>query len=108
MISTERLWRRRSHDPVPGRHRNAGRSSRLEVVDERVNVLRAAKRVGSLVEDREAVAAGREEAVQVYGDLPSRDAWVTVTGRFDVGGGEVPRLVAMAVTTIAPPDDPYE
>lgn len=48
------------------------------------------------------------QVVGVYGDLPPRDAWVTVTGRFDMGGGEVPRLVALGVTPIAPPNDPYE
>jgi uncharacterized repeat protein (TIGR03943 family) len=48
------------------------------------------------------------QVVGVHGDLPPRDAWVTVTGRFDMGGREVPRLVATGVTPIAPPDDPYE
>jgi uncharacterized repeat protein (TIGR03943 family) len=48
------------------------------------------------------------QVVGVYGDLPPSDAWVTVTGRFDEGGGELPRLVATSVTPIAPPDDPYE
>jgi uncharacterized repeat protein (TIGR03943 family) len=48
------------------------------------------------------------QVVGVYGDLPPRDAWVTVTGRFDVGGEEFPRLVATGVTPIVAPDDPYE
>lgn len=46
--------------------------------------------------------------VGVYGDLPPRDAWVTVTGRFDEGGGGFPRLVATSIIPITAPDDPYE
>jgi uncharacterized repeat protein (TIGR03943 family) len=44
----------------------------------------------------------------VFGDIPPRDRWVTVTGVFQVGGDLVPRLAATTVLAIAPPNDPYE
>lgn len=46
--------------------------------------------------------------VGVHGDLPPRDEWVTVTGRFDPAGEQLPMLVAIGVTPIPQPDDPYE
>jgi uncharacterized repeat protein (TIGR03943 family) len=46
--------------------------------------------------------------VGVHGDVPSRDAWVTVIGRFEPGGGDTPLLAATIVRRIAPPDEPYE
>lgn len=46
--------------------------------------------------------------VGVHGDVPPRDGWVTVTGRFEPGGGDLPLLAATLVTPIAPPDEPYE
>jgi uncharacterized repeat protein (TIGR03943 family) len=44
----------------------------------------------------------------VFGDVPPRDRWVTVTGLFQPGGDPVPRLAATSVLAIAPPNDPYE
>jgi uncharacterized repeat protein (TIGR03943 family) len=44
----------------------------------------------------------------VTGDPPPRDQWVTVTGAFQPGGGDTPRLAATSVSEIAPPEDPYE
>jgi uncharacterized repeat protein (TIGR03943 family) len=44
----------------------------------------------------------------VFGDVPPRDRWVTVTGVFQPGGDPIPRLAATAVLAIAPPNDPYE
>lgn len=46
--------------------------------------------------------------VGVFGDPPARDQWVTVTGAFEPGGGDLPRISATSVVEIAPPDDPYE
>jgi uncharacterized repeat protein (TIGR03943 family) len=46
--------------------------------------------------------------VGVAGGGPARDQWVTVTGRFRPGGGELPELAATAVVEIRAPDDPYE
>jgi uncharacterized repeat protein (TIGR03943 family) len=40
--------------------------------------------------------------------LPARDQWVTVTGVFQSGEGELPRLAAAGIREIPPPDDPYE
>jgi uncharacterized repeat protein (TIGR03943 family) len=44
----------------------------------------------------------------VFGDVPARDRWVTVTGLFQPGGDPVPQLAATSVVAIAPPNDPYE
>jgi uncharacterized repeat protein (TIGR03943 family) len=41
-------------------------------------------------------------------DVPARDQWVTVTGAFEPGGGQVPEVVASNVVPIRPPEDPYE
>jgi uncharacterized repeat protein (TIGR03943 family) len=46
--------------------------------------------------------------IGIQGGIPSRDQWVTVTGRFEPGDGDVPTLVALALTPIPPPDEPYE
>jgi uncharacterized repeat protein (TIGR03943 family) len=42
------------------------------------------------------------------GDPPARDQWVTVTGKFQPGGGDIPNLVATSVAQIPAPEDPYE
>jgi len=39
---------------------------------------------------------------------PARDRWVTVTGTFQPGGGEVPQLAASNVVEVPAPRDPYE
>jgi uncharacterized repeat protein (TIGR03943 family) len=39
---------------------------------------------------------------------PPRDQWVTVTGTFQPGGGDVPELGAASVVQIRAPEDPYE
>jgi uncharacterized repeat protein (TIGR03943 family) len=44
----------------------------------------------------------------VFGDVPPRDRWVTVTGVFEAGGDPIPRLAATVVRAIPPPNDPYE
>lgn len=44
----------------------------------------------------------------VFGDVPPRDRWVTVTGVFQPGGDPIPRLAAASVLAISPPNDPYE
>jgi hypothetical protein len=36
------------------------------------------------------------------------DQWVTVTGTFEPGGGELPRIRATTVEGIEAPNDPYE
>jgi uncharacterized repeat protein (TIGR03943 family) len=41
-------------------------------------------------------------------DAPARDRWVTVTGVFRPGGGDVPELAATNVVEVPAPDDPYE
>ena len=46
--------------------------------------------------------------VGVEGGGPARDQWVTVTGRFQPGGGQLPELAATTVVEIRAPDDPYE
>jgi uncharacterized repeat protein (TIGR03943 family) len=48
------------------------------------------------------------QVVGTSGALPARDQWVTVTGTFRHGGGDIPRLAATTVTEIPPPEDPYE
>ena len=40
--------------------------------------------------------------------VPARDRWVTVTGVFNPGGGELPELAASNVVEVPAPDDPYE
>jgi uncharacterized repeat protein (TIGR03943 family) len=42
------------------------------------------------------------------GPAPETDTWVIVTGRFEPGGGDTPRLRAETVTPIDEPVDPYE
>jgi uncharacterized repeat protein (TIGR03943 family) len=48
--------------------------------------------------------------VRVIGSrrVPARDRWVTVTGVFQPGGGELPALAATNVVELPAPDDPYE
>jgi uncharacterized repeat protein (TIGR03943 family) len=41
-------------------------------------------------------------------EVPARDQWVTVTGVFEPGGGQVPEVAATNVVPIRPPEDPYE
>ena len=48
------------------------------------------------------------DVVNTSGTPPGDDQWVTVTGTFVPGGGELPRLAATAVVQIPAPDDPYE
>jgi uncharacterized repeat protein (TIGR03943 family) len=48
------------------------------------------------------------DIVNTSGTPPRDDQWVTVTGTFVPGGGELPRLAATAVVEIPAPDDPYE
>ena len=48
------------------------------------------------------------DVVGTSGAPPRDDQWVTVTGTFRQGGGDVPRLAATTVVEIAAPDDPYE
>jgi uncharacterized repeat protein (TIGR03943 family) len=40
--------------------------------------------------------------------VPARDRWVTVTGVFQPGGGELPALAATNVVELPAPNDPYE
>jgi uncharacterized repeat protein (TIGR03943 family) len=42
------------------------------------------------------------------GDPAARDQWVTVTGTFRPGGGDIPDLIATSVAQIPAPEDPYE
>jgi uncharacterized repeat protein (TIGR03943 family) len=46
--------------------------------------------------------------VGVSGSPPNADQWVTVTGTFEPGGEDLPRLAATTVAEIAAPEDPYE
>ena len=39
---------------------------------------------------------------------PARDQWVTVTGKFQPGGGDIPNLLSTSVAQIPAPNDPYE
>jgi uncharacterized repeat protein (TIGR03943 family) len=48
------------------------------------------------------------KVVGISGAAPSRDQWVTVTGRFHPAGGETPELTALTVRPITAPEDPYE
>jgi uncharacterized repeat protein (TIGR03943 family) len=42
------------------------------------------------------------------GTAPTKDQWVTVTGTFRPGGGDIPKLAATTVAEIPAPEDPYE
>jgi uncharacterized repeat protein (TIGR03943 family) len=42
------------------------------------------------------------------GDAPARDQWVTVTGTFRPGGGDVPELASTSLAEMPAPNDPYE
>ena len=44
----------------------------------------------------------------VFGGVPQRDRWVTVTGVFQPAGDGFPHLAATSVLEIPPPNDPYE
>jgi uncharacterized repeat protein (TIGR03943 family) len=46
--------------------------------------------------------------VGTLGDPPARDQWVTVSGKFEPGDTELPRLRATSVAEIPAPEDPYE
>jgi uncharacterized repeat protein (TIGR03943 family) len=46
--------------------------------------------------------------VGVEGGGPTRDQWVTVSGRFQPGGGQLPAIAATTVVEVPAPDDPYE
>jgi uncharacterized repeat protein (TIGR03943 family) len=46
--------------------------------------------------------------VGIQEGLPSRDQWVTVTGRFERTSGDIPVLAAITVSPIPPPNEPYE
>jgi uncharacterized repeat protein (TIGR03943 family) len=48
------------------------------------------------------------DVVGTSGTPPTDDQWVTVTGTFQPGGGDIPRLAATSVVEIPAPDDPYE
>jgi uncharacterized repeat protein (TIGR03943 family) len=48
------------------------------------------------------------DVVGTSGAPPSGDQWVTVTGTFERGGGDIPRLAATSVVEIPAPEDPYE
>jgi uncharacterized repeat protein (TIGR03943 family) len=48
------------------------------------------------------------EVVGTAGTPPRDDQWVTVTGMFEPGGAELPRIRATAVEEIDAPNDPYE
>jgi uncharacterized repeat protein (TIGR03943 family) len=48
------------------------------------------------------------DVVGTSGTPPSDDQWVTVTGTFQRGGGDLPRLAATSVAEIPAPEDPYE
>lgn len=48
------------------------------------------------------------QVVGTSGDPPPLDQWVTVTGTFQPGGREVPKLAATSIVEIAAPNEPYE
>ena len=48
------------------------------------------------------------EVAGTSGTPPSEDQWVTVTGTFQRGGGQLPRLFATSVAEIPAPNGPYE
>jgi uncharacterized repeat protein (TIGR03943 family) len=43
-----------------------------------------------------------------FGEPPSRDQWVTVTGTYRPGGGDFVQIEATSVVQIPAPNDPYE
>jgi uncharacterized repeat protein (TIGR03943 family) len=48
------------------------------------------------------------QVVGTSGDPPPLDHWVTVTGTFQPGGRELPKLAATSIVEIATPNEPYE
>jgi uncharacterized repeat protein (TIGR03943 family) len=48
------------------------------------------------------------KVIGISGRAPSRDQWVTVTGRFHPSSGDTPDLTALTVQVIPAPEDPYE
>jgi uncharacterized repeat protein (TIGR03943 family) len=48
------------------------------------------------------------DIVGTSGPPAGDDQWVTVTGTFQPGGGELPRLAATSIVEIPAPNDPYE
>jgi len=48
------------------------------------------------------------EVLGTSGSPPKADQWVTVSGTFEPGGGELPRIRATTVEGIEAPNDPYE
>jgi uncharacterized repeat protein (TIGR03943 family) len=48
------------------------------------------------------------QVVGTSGTPPRDDQWVTVTGTFQPGGEELPKLAATSVVEIPAPEDPYE
>jgi uncharacterized repeat protein (TIGR03943 family) len=46
--------------------------------------------------------------VGTSGEPPTEDQWVTVTGTFEPGDEELPKLAATTVVEIPAPEDPYE
>ncbi|MFL5919110.1 MAG: TIGR03943 family putative permease subunit [Gaiellaceae bacterium] len=48
------------------------------------------------------------DVVGTSGTPPTDDQWVTVTGTFERGGGDLPRLAATSVVEIPAPEDPFE
>jgi uncharacterized repeat protein (TIGR03943 family) len=48
------------------------------------------------------------DIVGTSGTPPTEDQWVTVTGTFQRGGGDLPKLAATSVVEIPAPQDPYE
>jgi uncharacterized repeat protein (TIGR03943 family) len=48
------------------------------------------------------------DVVGTSGTPPTDDQWVTVTGTFQRGGGDISRLAATSVVEIPAPNDPYE
>ena len=48
------------------------------------------------------------EVLGTSGTPPTDDQWVTVTGTFERGGGDIPRLAATSIAEIPAPTDPYE
>jgi uncharacterized repeat protein (TIGR03943 family) len=48
------------------------------------------------------------QVVGALGAAPRDDQWVTVTGTYQPGGGELPRLAATSIVEIPAPEDPYE
>jgi uncharacterized repeat protein (TIGR03943 family) len=46
--------------------------------------------------------------VGASGDLPARDEWVTVTGTYHGSPGDIPELLAVSLSRVPSPGDPYE